>query len=188
MERSKTKIITSGEVLITGNKVIIRTKKLSDARDDYTWESDHELAELDAVYALTIPFSRYLSEYSSELRRPYINSRYFGVDTLEGKHIGNCSFYHFDEARGETEVGIMIGDRGYWDKGYGNDAMTALVDYIFRTTEIKRIYLKTLEANYRAHKCFQKSGFVWCGRLLNVGTNFILMEITRKKWDTRAGG
>jgi RimJ/RimL family protein N-acetyltransferase len=182
MERSNPKIKTSGEVLITGNKIVIRTKKLTDARDDYTWESDRELAELDAVYALTISFSRYLSEYSTELRRPFFNSRYFGVDTLDGKHIGNCSFYHFDEAKGETEVGIMIGDRDYWDKGYGNDAMTALVDYIFRTTAIKRIYLKTLEANLRAQKCFEKSGFVWCGRLLNPGTNFMLMEITRKQW------
>ncbi len=188
MERSKTKITTSGEVLVAGNKVIIRTKKLSDARDDYTWESDRELAELDAVYALTIPFSRYLSEYSNELHRPYVNSRYFGVDTLDGKHIGNCSYYHFDEARGETELGIMIGNRDYWDKGYGKDTVTALVDYIFRTTEINRIYLKTLEANYRAQKCFEKSGFSWCGRLLNAGTNFMLMEMSRKQWDTRGGG
>ncbi|MDO8578426.1 MAG: GNAT family N-acetyltransferase [Dehalococcoidales bacterium] len=186
MERIKTKIKTSGDVLFTGNKVIIRTKKLSDAEDDYTWESDRELAELDAVYALTIPFSRYLSEYSSELRRPYVNSRYFGVDTLDGKHIGNCSYYHFDEAKGETELGIMIGNRDYWDKGYGKDTVTALVDYIFRATEINRIYLKTLEANYRAQKCFEKSGFVWCGRLLNTGTNFMLMEMSRKQWQTNA--
>ena len=81
----------------------------------------------------------------------------------------------------------MIGDRDYWDKGYGKDTMITLVDYIFRTTGINRIYLKTLEANLRAQKCFQESGFVWCGRLLNPGTNFMLMEITRKQWDTRAG-
>lgn len=185
-ERIKTKIKTSGDVLITGNKIIIRTKKLSDARDDYTWESDRELAELDAVYALTIPFSRYLSEYSAELSRPWVNSRYFGVDTLDGQHIGNCSYYHFDEAKGETEVGIMIGDRDYWDKGYGKDTMIALVDYVFRTTEIKRVYLKTLESNNRALKCFERCGFVWCGRLLNDGANFTLMEMSRKQWQEKA--
>jgi RimJ/RimL family protein N-acetyltransferase len=63
-----------------------------------------------------------------------------------------------------------------------NDAMTALVDYVFRTTELKRVYLKTLEENTRAQKCFEKSGFVWYGRLLNEGTNFMAMEITRKQW------
>lgn len=182
MEKSKTRPVTSPKILITGTKVIIRAKKLSDARDDYAWESDLELAELDAVHPLEIPFSRYLSEYSYEIRRPFVNSRYFGVDTLEGKHIGNCSYYHLDERNSETELGIMIGDRDYWDKGYGEDTVTALVQYIFSTIGIKRVYLKTLEKNMRAQKCFQKCGFVWCGRLLNHDFNFVLMEISRKQW------
>lgn len=182
MEKSKTKTRPSANIFITGNKVIIRTKRLSDARDDYAWESDSELAELDAVHPLSVPFSRYLSEYSCQLRRPNSNSCYFGVDTLDGKHIGNCSYYHFDETKGETELGIMIGDRDFWDKGYGEDAVSALVDYIFRTTELKRVYLKTLEKNIRAQNCFRKCGFVWCGRLVNEEFNFILMEISRKQW------
>jgi len=186
MERNKTRFRPSNQTLVTGNKVIIRTKKLSDARDDFSWESDTELAELDAVHPLTIPFSRYLSEYSYELRRPYVNSRYFGVDTLDGIHIGNCSYYHFDEKAGETELGIMIGNRDYWDKGYGEDTVTALVAYIFRETGINRIYLKTLEKNYRAQKCFEKCGFVWCGRLINADINFMQMEIYRKQWSVRS--
>lgn len=186
MEKSKTKTPTSEILIVTSNKVIIRAKKLSDAQDDYAWESDSELAELDAVHPLSIPFSRYLSEYSYELRRPFVNSRYFGIDTLEGKHIGNCSYYHLDERQGETELGIMIGDRDFWGKGYGEDAVSALVDYIFRTTELKRIYLKTLEKNARAQKCFQKCGFVWCGRLLNHDFNFTLMEISRTQWAARS--
>ncbi len=186
MERSKPKIQLSGKTVITGSKVVIRKKKVSDARDDYAWESDHELAELDAVHPLQIPFSRYLSEYTYELRRPYVNSCYFGVDTLDGKHIGNCSYYHYDERNGETELGIMIGDRDYWDRGYGEDTVTALVDYIFQTTELKRVYLKTLEKNYRAQKCFEKCGFVWCGRLVNESITFIQMEISRKHWTTRS--
>ena len=182
MERSKTRAKSTAGVLAAGNKVVIRTKKLSDARNDYNWESDVELAELDAVHPMSIPFSRYLSEYAYELRRPYVNSRYFGIDTLEGIHIGNCSYYHLDETNGETELGIMIGNREYWDKGYGRDSVSALVDYIFHNTGLNRIYLKTLEKNYRAQKCFESCGFVWCGRLLNEGFNFMVMEISRKQW------
>ena len=76
----------------------------------------------------------------------------------------------------------MIGDRDYWDKGYGEDTVATLVDYIFRETGLKRVYLKTLESNSRAQKCFQKCGFVWCGRLLNDEFNFVLMETFRKQW------
>ncbi len=186
MERSKPTIKVSEKTIVTGSKVVIRKKKLSDARDDYTWESDHELAELDAVYPLAIPFSRYLSEYAYELRRPYVNSRYFGIDTLDGIHIGNCSYYHYDEKNGETELGIMIGNRDYWDKGYGEDTVSALLDYIFSSTDLKRVYLKTLEKNHRAQRCFEKCGFAWCGRLLNEGINFILMDISRKQWQGKS--
>lgn len=172
--------------MITGNKIIIREKKLSDARDDYTWETDPQLADLDAVHALTIPFPHYLADYSNELHTPLLTSRYFAIDTLDGKHIGNCSYYHTDESNGETELGIMIGNRDYWNKGYGEDTVTTLVAYIFRTTNLKRIYLKTLESNSRAQKCFQKCGFVWCGRLLNDGFNFVLMETFRKQWQAKS--
>lgn len=170
------------EVMITGSKVVIREKKLSDARDDYNWETDPQLADLDAVHALTIPFHRYLADYSDELRHRPRTSRYFAVDTLDGKHIGNCSYYHIDETKDEAELGIMIGDRNYWNKGYGEDTVTTLVDHIFRATNLKRVYLKTLESNSRAQKCFEKCGFVWCGRLLNDGFNFVLMETSRRRW------
>ena len=171
--------------MITGKKVIIREKQPSDAWNDYTWESDPELAYLDAAEAVTIPFKRYLAEYCDELKIDLPTSRRFGVDTLDGRHIGNCSYYHISETRSEAELGIMIGDRDYWNKGYGEDTVSTLVDYIFRETKLRRIYLKTLESNDRAQKCFHKCGFVWCGRLVNYGFNFTLMEISRQKWQEK---
>lgn len=173
------------ELIINGTKIIIREKRLSDAQNDYIWESDPQLADLDAVHPLKISFHRYVNDYSYELRIPFQNSRHFGIDTLDGNHIGNCSYYHISEKDGEAELGIMIGNRDYWDKGYGEDTVKTLVDYIFRTTSLKRIYLKTLESNDRALKCFNKCGFVWCGRLLNEGFNFVVMEILRKQWESK---
>ena len=40
--------------MIIGSKIILRDKKLADASDDYTWETDPELAHLDAAPLLTI--------------------------------------------------------------------------------------------------------------------------------------
>ena len=77
----------------------------------------------------------------------------FAVETLDGKHIGNCAYYGVNETKGEAELGIMIGDRDCWDKGYGADAVGTLLDYIFRRTNLKRIHLKTLDSNIRAQKC-----------------------------------
>ena len=168
--------------MIIGSKIILRDKRLADALDDYTWRTDSELAHLDAAPLLTITFTRYLSDYTSELRYSASTKHPFAIDTLDGKHIGNCVYYGVNEARGEAELGIMIGNRDYWDKGYGADTVTTLVSYIFRQTNLKRIYLKTLDWNGRAQKCFKKCGFTPYGHLVRDGYSFVLMEIHRKQW------
>jgi len=169
--------------MIFGDRVILREKRSSDAHNDYLWQTDRELVELDASPVLTMPFSHYLLDHALQLRSLTLNRRPFAVETFDGKHIGNCSCYNVEEAKGEAEVGILIGDRNYWDKGYGTDALTALVSHIFQGTGLKRLYLKTLDWNKRAQQCFNKCGFTPCGHLYQGGYNFVLMELHRKGWE-----
>ncbi len=171
--------------MIAGNKVIIREKSSVDAWNDYAWETDPELSQLDAVTPTTMTFSRYLSDYENELSYSSPNSRRFAIDTLDSQHIGNCSYYNISETRGEAELGIMIGNRNYWNKGYGTDVVTTLVNYIFRQTNLNRIYLKTLESNSRAQKCFQKCGFTPYKHWDRDGFSFVLMEMHRNQWQER---
>jgi RimJ/RimL family protein N-acetyltransferase len=163
----------------------LRHKLPQDAKADYAWQSDTELTRLDAAVRLSMPFARYLADYAAILSYPSPNRRQFAVDTLEGQHIGNCAYYNIDEAGGEAEVGIMIGERNYWDKGYGTAAITALVDRIFRDTRLNRLYLKTLDTNLRALRCFDRSGFTHCGYRVTDGNSFVLMEQYRHQWQKR---
>lgn len=168
--------------MLIGVNIKLRDKRLIDAWDDYTWRTDPELAQLDAIPRLATAFAEYLPIYTAELYHPTPTRRPFAIETLDGKHIGNCSFYNIDESEGEAELGILIGNRNYWDKGYGTDAITTLVNYIFHHTQINRVHLKTLESNQRAYKCFQKCGFNPCGQLEWNGYSFILMEMHRQQW------
>jgi RimJ/RimL family protein N-acetyltransferase len=168
--------------MIRGNRIILRDKTIKDAPNDYKWESDPELAALDATVPVAAPFEKYKLDYAEEIRNPYFASCRFAVDTLEGKHIGNCAYYHISERNGETELGIMIGDKEYWNQGYGVDVISTLLNYIFETTSLKRVYLKTLAYNYRAQTCFRKSGFKPYVRLVRDGYDFLFMEISRRDW------
>jgi RimJ/RimL family protein N-acetyltransferase len=170
--------------IIIGKKTRLREKKLSDVRNDYRWQSDPELSRLDAAPTLEMSFAIYLLDYSSIVNRR--DARYpLAIETLEGKHIGNCTCYDIDAKKGEAQVGIMIGDRDYWDKGYGSDAVNTMVDHVFRNSRLARLYLKTLDWNKRAHRCFAKCGFTDCGHLKHSGHNFILMELTREQWEKK---
>lgn len=163
--------------VIKGKRVILREKRLEDAWNDYVWKNDAELARLDASVPLNIPFSVYLLGYAEELNRPGYAGCTLAIETLDGKHIGNCSYYHIDHAKGETEVGIIIGDQFCWNEGYGTDAIDSLVEYLLNQEGFKRIYLHTLVRNTRAQKCFQKCGFVPVRRVFRGGYDFLLMEI-----------
>ena len=167
---------------ISGRKVRLRQKKLTDVRNDYNWQSDPELARLDAAPVLKASFPVYLMDYVEIIRKPERKRYPLAIETLQGKHIGNCTCYDIDESKSEAQVGIMIGDRDYWDKGYGADTVTTLVDHIFLSTMLNRVYLKTLDWNLRAQKCFRNCGFIRCATVTRNGHNFLFMEIKREQW------
>ncbi len=171
--------------IITGNKIRLREKKLSDVRNDYQWQADPELSRLDAAPTLDMSFSVYLLDYSSVLHHNDHHRYPLAIETLDGKHIGNCTCYDIDEKKGEAQLGIMIGDKDYWDKGYGSDAINTMVDHIYQTSGFSRLYLKTLDWNTRAQQCFIKSGFTPCGSLRRDGYHFVLMELTKENWGKR---
>ena len=171
--------------VIVGNKLVLREKTMADAWSDYTWKTDPELARLDAAPRVTAGFYQFLLDYGHELRGLNSKRGNFAIMTRDGKHIGNCGYYGVDEISSDAELGIMIGNRDYWNKGYGVDAVSTLVDYIFSNTNLNRIYLKSLDWNNRAHKCFQKCGFLPWGRMVRDGYNFVMMAISRDRWQLR---
>lgn len=174
--------------MIDGTKIRIRQKQLEDARNDFKWQSDPELSDLDAVSQLDIPFPIYLEEFREQLRNSSSARKNYAIETLNGgKHIGNCVYYNIDKIRHQAEVGIMVGDRDYWDKGYGTDAMNTLVNYIFNNLDFKRLHLKTLEKNIRAQHSFMKCGFSPYGHLERDGYHFLLMELPRARWEQTHG-
>ncbi len=171
---------TNGD--IRAGKVVLRDKRLEDAADDYAWRVDEELAALDAAPPLTQPYPQFLRSYHETFDFPSPWTQRFAVDTLDGKHIGNCMCYDINLAYGEAEVGIMIGDRAYWDKGYGSHTMVGLIDHMFTSTSLLRLYLHTLEWNLRAQRSFTKCGFTQIRSVRRYGQEFIRMEISRDRW------
>ena len=169
-----------GNFIIEGTKVVLRQKRIEDAFHDYQWRIDPELSKLDATFPLRIRYKEFVRFSLDEIEYPGRRSKRLAIDTKDGVHIGNCMYYDLDESRGQTELGIMIGDRDYWNGGYGTDAVVTLVEHIFKTiSSINKIYLHTLDWNDRARKSFAKAGFVEVREVKRDGQNFVLMEMER---------
>ena len=169
-------------VKLEGGKVILREKRIEDAELDYAWRTDEEIARLDASTPLRMRFEEFQRLQRDQIRYPTPASGRFAIDTLEGKYIGNCMFYDYDSVNRQAEVGIVIGDRDYWSKAYGYDAVVTMLDYLFSRLKVDRLYLHTLDWNTRAQKAFQKCGFIPVKSVRRVGLDFIHMEVTRHRW------
>jgi ribosomal-protein-alanine N-acetyltransferase len=169
--------------MLAVKRIKIRHKRLSDAKEDYAWQTDSELAQLDATVTLKMSYQQYLSEYTFELCYPSPHRHEFAIETPDGKHIGNCVYYNVNPVEGKAELGIMIGDRRYWNQGYGTETVRAFLDYIFNRTPLEKISLTTLDWNVRAQRCFKKCGFSEHGQLVRDNQTFLQMAIHREEWN-----
>ena len=174
-----------GELSLVGEHVVLRNKRLEDVADDYAWRTDEELARLDATRPTNLSYEEYAGYAREDLDYTSRWSRRFAIETRDGKHIGNCMYYDIDVKRGQAELGIMIGDRDYWNRGYGTDSVDILLDHIFTSTPFQRVYLHTLDWNQRARRSFARSGFVECKTVRRGGQDFVLMEVLRSDWERR---
>ena len=91
-------------------------------------------------------------------------SQNFAIE-VDGLFIGDCGLFNADQRSGTAEVGIGIGDRDYWGRGYGREALTLLVDYGFRMHNFRKLWLNVHGSNERAIRCYRAVGFVDEGRL-----------------------
>ena len=167
---------------LVGRKVVLREKNLDDVLEDYIWRKDPELAELDATRPISMSFTDYHKYMREELKYDTYYSVRFAVDTLDGLHIGNCMYYDINKRRQEAELGIMIGNRDYWDQGYGSDTVNTLINYVFSYTNLTKIYLHTLKENHRARKSFIKAGLLEIRSVRRSGQDFVRMEAIKQDW------
>jgi RimJ/RimL family protein N-acetyltransferase len=83
-------------------------------------------------------------------------------------------------------VGIFIGNKQYWNKGFGQEALGLLTDYGFQSLNLNNIMLTVFSFNKRAIKCYEKAGFKQFGvrkesKIVNeTKYDEIYMQILRK--------
>ncbi len=73
--------------------------------------------------------------------------------------IGLIGLYTIFWPHRDAFMGINIGEREYWGKGYGTDALRVLLRYAFDELNLQRVSLSFLEGNERAMRSYEKCGF-----------------------------
>jgi len=118
----------------------------------------------------------------------------FSIRTLgDDQLIGDVSI-HPQWVNADAWVGIALGERETWGKGYGADAMRLILQYGFIELNLRRISLALHSYNERALKSYEKAGFKMEGAIrhdtLREGrrTDGVFMGILREEWLALQGG
>lgn len=102
--------------------------------------------------------------------------------------IGNIQFTTFDWVSRNAEVGIAIGDKNYWNQGYGSEAMRLMLRHGFETLNLHRIWLRVYDINTRAIRAYEKTGFVHEGSkreaqyIQGKYHDVLIMSVLRHEW------
>lgn len=78
-------------------------------------------------------------------------------------HIGNVNAY-VSVPDQVADVGILVGERGAWGKGYGGEAWIAVCDHLLRAGGMRKVTAGTLEVNLPMLAVMERAGMVPDGR------------------------
>ncbi len=113
-----------------------------------------------------------------DLEKGVSDGVFFTIRTLESdKVIGFIGLFDLYLGHGDALVAIALGERDYWGKGYGTDAMRIMLRYAFNELNLRRVGLIVFEYNPRAIRSYEKVGFAHEGRIRQV------MQRDGKRWD-----
>ncbi len=110
---------------------------------------------------------------------------------VDGQIIGMCGLHGLDPTHRACEFGITIGDKDYWGKGYGREAIALLLDYAFRLLNVRRVFLRVNGRNERAIRAYRACGFIEEGRLRShvwsdgAYDDLVYMGILGEEWASK---
>ena len=178
--------------LLTGKLVQLKAvNAITMAENDSRWTQDSEYWRLLTTDTQR-PFSaKKVQEFiEKELTSEKPDLYFFSIHTLEGdRMIGGISLDGIQWSHGDCFVGIGLGDRDYWGKGYGTDAMRVILRFAFTELNLHRVSLDVFEYNPRAIKSYEKAGFRLEGRVHQAirrdgqRWDILFMGILREEWE-----
>jgi len=150
--------------VIEGTLVRLRPIRRSDLDILRTWAGDAEVMRYWAQPQPLVTDRQFEADLDDRFSR-FDTSGYFFIESPDGRPIGRIEFERLSERERSAEIMILIGDAGARGKGYGVDAMVALLGYLFRERDLHRVSLTVLTDNRAAIRAYEKVGFVNEGTL-----------------------
>jgi RimJ/RimL family protein N-acetyltransferase len=165
-------------------RISLRPIRISDAEVCFRWVSDPDVHRFLGLLqpARTLEQER---AWIAGILADKEHQRGFIVEDEDGRPIGTCGLRGIDSEAGTAFLGIMIGEKRLWDKGYGTVATSGLLEYAFHDLGLREVRLSCHRDNRRALRCYEKAGFRPSSRKPERGRvrlEDVQMAVEREAW------
>lgn len=144
------------------------------------WNRDSEFKRLLDSSATVLVSAKAGTEFFEKmLKDESAAQHYFSIRALDDNRLlGDVGLNVINNwSSRDAFVGIGLGNREDWGKGYGTDAMQLILRFAFTEINLRRVTLTVFEYNPRAIRSYEKAGFQHEGRLRG------LLHKDGKRWD-----
>ena len=146
---------------LEGEKIYLKPLLLKHAATFVKWASDPEV----------IKYTSFKPPKTVKEQKEYIRKRsntktdmiYCIFLKTNHKFIGTVGVHQLDNSKKQLTIGLFIGDKAEWGKGYGTDVFKTWTKFLFEEYDAKKLALTVYKENIAAQKVYQKAGFKFKG-------------------------
>jgi len=177
--------------MLQGKKVRLREVRKNDVSNFLKWLNDSEVTQYLTIFLPMMEASeeKWINDLALSKNQTDI---VFVIEVKIRKHwvpIGNCGIHGINWHNRDAEMGMIIGEKKFWSKGYGTEAAKLLVDYAFLQLNLHRVSAGAYSFNIRSIKMQKRAGFIEEGcirRAVYKNGQYhdkILLGILQEEWE-----
>jgi [ribosomal protein S5]-alanine N-acetyltransferase len=144
---------------LSGQNIYLREITISDVPGAYyRWMNDPAITQFleSRFYPNTMDS---LNEYVKN-KQADSNNVFLAIVIKENhRHIGNIKLGPINWIHRFADIGIIIGEKDCWGKGYASEAISLVTKFAFNTLNLHKLTAGCYEMNQGSVKAFQKAGF-----------------------------
>jgi len=149
--------------MIRGDKIYLTELDRSNAETIRAWLNDPEVHR--HLLVGHIPITKEEEDRYYDTQAVSGDSYNFEIHVAaDGRYIGNIGLKDVSLVHRHGEIGLVIGSKEDWGKGYGGDAIVTCLGFAFLTLGLHCVCIRTDEDHERALELYRRIGFVETGR------------------------
>jgi RimJ/RimL family protein N-acetyltransferase len=149
------------DTVLRTSRVELTSLQMENIHTHFRWNNDPELNRLDSeVPYEEESFGAFKNRFEQMCDNPSPLHRNFEIHAHDDETlIGVAYATRISPHNHHAQVGITIGDRDYWGRGYGRESFELLLSYCFEKLDLHRVSAETFEYHTAWRDLVEGMGF-----------------------------